>query len=97
MYNTIILLHGRGEITDKGDAIYGIDSAPKEIMRWSISDKAAARKELAKHLCSYREVTTFGGGTVVQADEWALEWCECDESGEYIDGADFELAAESQD
>ncbi len=94
MYNTIILLHGCCEITDKGDAIFGVDSNAREVARWPIAQKEAALAELSKHRCSYSSSKTFIGATVTEADEWALEFCECDEDGEYITGADYELAAE---
>lgn len=93
-YNTIILLHGTGEIAAKGDAIFGIDSNAQEIQRWPIGQKADAMAALAEHRCIYREASTFTGSAVIQADEWALEFCECDEDGEYITGADYDLAEE---
>lgn len=95
MNNTIILRHGVGEIASKGDAIFGVDSDAQEVKRWPIEQKPAALAELAKHRCSYREMTTFTGSTVIQADEWALEFCEIDDDGDYISGSDFELAAEA--
>lgn len=94
MYNTIILVHGVCEITEKGDAIFGVDSDAKEVKRWAMEQKAEAEAELSKHRCTYRESNTFAGSTVIQADEWALEFCECDEDGEYITGADYVLAEE---
>lgn len=96
MYNTIILLHGTGEITEKGDAIFGIDSNAREIRRWPISQKSDALAALAQHHCRYHMTRTFTGSTVVQADEWAIQYCECDDDGDYIDGADYDLAAEQE-
>lgn len=92
--NTIILMHGFGEVDEHGDAIMGIDNNAKEVMRWAIEDEAAAKAELAKHLCKYNEVKTFYGKTVIQADEWALLYCECDEDGDYIGGGDYWMAEE---
>lgn len=92
MNNTIILRHGFGEITAKGDTIWGIDSDSQEIKRWDISDEAAARQELSHHRCQYREEITFNGSKVLQADEWALEFCECDEDGDFTQGSDYDLA-----
>lgn len=92
-YNTIILVHGECEVEEKGDAIFGIDNNAKEVCRWEMSEIEAAKAELAKHRCTYRKISAVVG-TVVQADEWALEFCECDEDGEYIGGADYELAQE---
>lgn len=96
MYNTILLLHGIGEIEAKGDAIFGVDSCAREIRRWPIGQKAEALAELAKYRCAYRSSSTFTGSAVTQADEWALEFCECGDGGEYITGADYELAAEQE-
>lgn len=92
--NTIILRHGRSEITNKGESIFGVDSDAQEVKRWPIEQKADALAELAEHRCTYRELTTFIGSTVLQADEWALEFCACDEDGDYVGGSDYELAAE---
>lgn len=90
--NTIILRHGFGEIADKGDTIFGVDSNAQEIMRWPIEQRAAALEELARHKCIYREFPGLGGRSIIQAEEWALEYCECDGDGERIDGSDFDLS-----
>lgn len=92
MNNTIILRHGFGEISEKGDTIWGIDSDAQEIKRWGIANETAAKQELSRHKCQYREERTFYGSTVMQADEWALEYCECDEDGDFIQGSDYDLA-----
>lgn len=92
--NTIILRHGTGEVAAKGDSIWGIDNEAKEIKRWNINQEEEAIAELAKHQCRYWEETTFSGGKVLQADEWALEYCECDEDGDFIQGSNFTLAEE---
>lgn len=94
MNNTIILRHGFGEIADKGDTIWGIDSDAQEVKRWIASDEAVARDELNRHKCQYHEESTFHGFKVLQADEWALEFCECDENGDFVQGSDYELAEE---
>ena len=94
-YNTIILVHGSLNCprrdwlrkVNPGDSIYGIDNNRKEIMRWSIDQEPNAKKELAKYKCTYAKT-----GNTIWADEYALEFCECDEDGEFIQGADFELA-----
>lgn len=97
MYNTIILRHGYGEINEKGDTIFGIDSDAEEVARWSIDDKDAAMQELAKHKCSYRTSRSFHGRELLTADEWALEYCEYDlEGGEYLMGSDYDLAEEDE-
>lgn len=97
MFNTIVLLHGKGEIKEKGDTVFGIDCNPEEVQRWSIEQDAEAKAELAKHRCDYNSVRTFYNSTVIDADEWALEYCECDEDGEFIQGSDYWLAETSED
>lgn len=95
MNNTIILKKGYARLTEseykkfeKGDTIWGIDREPEEIKRWNIEDEAEAKAELAKHKC------TYDGGNVWDIEEYALEYCECDEDGEFIQGSDFDLAEE---
>lgn len=92
--NTIVLHNGRGEVTAKGDTIWGADSEPREVKRWHISEEAAAKAELAKHKCEYW-ATSGVVGRIVMGDEWALEYCECDEDGEWDQGSDFWLADET--
>lgn len=95
MNNTIILLKGEAGLTnatemkrfEKGGTIWGNDSNPEEIKRWSIDQEAEARAELAKHHCSYQS-----NGHMTWVEEYALEYCECDEDGEFIQGSDFDLA-----
>ena len=97
MFNTIILKHGYAQLTmeeykrfRKGDSIFGNNSDPEEIARWSISDEDDARKELANHRNEYRS----DGRSICRIDEYALEFCECDEDGEFIEGSDYEMAEE---
>lgn len=92
MEEMIRLIHGRGEATERGDTIFGDNSNAKEIMRWPKSEKPAALAELSKHRCIYREEGTFHGRKVIIADEWALEYFESDEEGEFFSGSDFDLA-----
>ena len=95
MYNTIILLKGKAFLTnreydkfEKGDTIYGTDSNPEEIKRWSIDKKEKAMKELNKHKCLYDT-----GSNVNLIEEYALEYCECDEDSEFIQGSDYDLSS----
>lgn len=92
-WNTIILREGFEVLTDKefknfekGNTIYGADSNAKEVKRWSI-EQEEAKAELAKLTCEY------ANGYIT---EYALEYCECDEDGEFICGSDFELAEEKE-
>lgn len=96
MNNTIILLKGETLLTrseykkfSKGDTIWGIGREPEEIKRWNIEQEQEAKEELAKHICTYHEnIETWS------VEEYALEYCECDEEGGFIQGSDFDLAEE---
>lgn len=93
--NTIILKHcesnysandvRRGKVSQGDSFIDQYDIG--EVKRWSIDDEAAALAELAKHKCTY----SYKNGTV-WADEWALEFFEADEDGEFVMGSDEEYA-----
>ena len=94
--NTIILKKGEKELTpagykrfQKGDTIFGENSDPEEILRWPIEQKSKALDELKKYHCEYRK-----GREDFFVTEHALEWCVCDEDGEFLDGSDFDLADE---
>lgn len=94
--NTIILQKGYARLTEreyknfqKGDTIWGLNSEPEEIRRWNIEQKDEALAELEKYNCEY------SGGYVWDITEYALEFCECDEDGDPIQGADYELATEA--
>ncbi len=96
MYNTIILLKGESLLTkseyknfSKGDTLWGIDREPEEIKRWTIEQDQEAKKELAKHACTYHE-----NAETWSIEEYALEYCECDEEGEFVQGSDYDLAEE---
>lgn len=96
MNNTIILLKGDALLTkseynkfSKGDTIWGTDRGPEEIRRWAIEQEQDAKEELAKYACTYRE-----NSETWSIEEYALEYCECDEEGEFVQGSDFDLAEE---
>ena len=93
-FNTIILKEGTANLTaselkkfNKGDTIYGNNSNPVEIARWNISDEKQARAALAECRCSY------DGGRIT---EYALEFCETDEDGEFASGSDYDFAPEEK-
>ena len=76
---------------EKGDAIWGDCSNPEELKRWTIENKNEAEKELEKYKCKYEY------GQLQEAyyiTEYALEYCECDENGDYDFGIEYELAKE---
>ena len=94
--NTIILKKGDLRLTKdeykkfkKGDSIWGIAQCPEELKRWSADQKDEAKAELAKYKCSYKEDYPLHN-----IEEYALEYCECDEDGEFVKGSDYELAKE---
>lgn len=99
-YNTIRLIHGSLNCprhiwlkkVNPGDSILECDHWCEEVMRWSIEQEAAAQKELSRRKCTY-----FRIGDTVYADEYALEYCECDEDGEFIEGSDYELATQEKE
>lgn len=94
MWNTIILLKGTLKTSpsyykdfEHGDTIYGLNSEPEELARFSIDEKDKALKELSKHKCTY-----IKGAEIVYIEEYALQYCNCDEDGDLIDGSDYDLA-----
>lgn len=96
MLNTIRLLKGTARLTknemkkfDKGDTIWGNDSFPEEIKRWTMEEKETAKEELAKLNCTYEEF-----GELTHIEEYALEYFEADEEGEFYEGSDYDLAEE---
>lgn len=99
MYNTIRLLKGERRVPrrffekdfQKGDTIFGDDCEPVEIARWKAEDKAEAEEELAKYKCEY----DYGDlQNTYYVTEYGLEYCDCDEKGEWEAGSDFDLAEE---
>jgi hypothetical protein len=96
MFNTIILLHGESRLNhfekkrfQKGDTILGDCSDPEELKRWSIDQEDEARAELTKHKCTYEQ-----GIALFDVEEYALEYCECDEDGEFVEGSNYDFAEE---
>lgn len=96
-FNTIILQKGDSTLTrteykefEKMDTIYGDGSNPEELMRWDIKDENLAIEELKKYRCSYTQ-----GEQLMYIEEYALMFCECDDNGEFVLGADFISAEEA--
>lgn len=97
MFNTIILKKGEALLSkreykafSKGDTIFGDNSNPEEIRKWNIEQEEEAKEDLAKHVCEYREnIDTWS------IKEYALEYCECDEDGDFVEGSDYDLAKEA--
>lgn len=103
MNNTIILKYSEVRLTKeefknfkKGNTICGGNNYPvEELKRWSfphvidLDDIEESTKELNKCRCSYKE-----DGSLYNVEEYALEYCECDENGEFVQGSDYEFAME---
>lgn len=95
MLDMIRLLHGECRVTNeelkkfkKGDTIWGNDTDPEELKRWTIEEKEEAEEEIAKFCCKsvrYNEYLT-------DIEEYALEYFEADENGEFVEGSNFDLA-----
>ena len=95
MNNTIILKKGEAMLSKnewksfkQGDTIWGYNSYPEEIKRWDITDEDEAGETLNEYKCSYSK------GNLWHVEEYALEYCKCDEEGEFIEGSDYNLAKE---
>ena len=98
MFNTIILLRGSARYTnseykkfEKGDTIWGNDSDPEELQRWSIDQKEEAQKELSSYSSHYLRYNEH----LISVEEYALEYCEVDEDGDFVCGSDYDLAEEN--
>lgn len=97
MFNTIILKKGEATLTNveyknfiKGDSIWGENSDPEELNRWDIANEDEAKKYLLNYTCKYiKNIESWS------VHEYALEYCECDENGDFIQGSDYALALES--
>ena len=95
MLDMIRLLHVECRVTNeelkkfiKGDTIWGNDTDPEELKRWKIEEKEEAKKELAALRCRYARYNEH----LTDVEEYALKYSKADESGEFVEGSDFELA-----
>ena len=93
-YNTIILRHAEGSYTKKqfknyseGDCIYGPNTDPEELKRWTYDQLNEAKAELAKYKCTYDEHSDC-----VDVEKYALEYCDTNTDGEFVNGSDYDLA-----
>lgn len=99
MYNKIRLLKGEASLTKremekftKGETIMGINAEVMQLKKWDIGKEEEARKELSEHRCEYDE---WADG--IDIEEYALEFYEEDEDGDFLSGSDFILAEEYED
>ena len=76
----------------KGDTVINDWADATEVKRWKMSEKDEAIAELASKKCTYKK-----GIELTYIDEWALEYCECDEDGEFVEGSDYDMADEEID
>ena len=98
MNNTIILKKGEERFTkneyeqfQKGDTIWGDGAFPEELKRWPIEEIDEAKEELKNYKCEYTKDIALYNVT-----EDALEYCECDENGDFVQGANYDLAPEKE-
>ena len=96
MFNTIILKKGYEILTDKehgnfetGGTIWGENAYSEELNRWPIECKEEAQRILAGYRSSYEYDK---GQNRWYIEEYALEFCETDDDGEFVEGSDYELA-----
>ena len=89
MYNTIFLKHGNALVKAAkfkdysiGDAIFGVDATPDILWKWPIEKESEAKAELKKLRCTYEK-----SGDFFYVKEFALEYCETDEDGDFICGS----------
>lgn len=99
MNNTIILKKAECRLTiqefssfDRGDAIYGNHCNPEELQRWNIEEEKEAYQRFKQFNCSYQQRFNYWN-----ICEFALEFCECDEDGDFISGGDYDLAPYKKD
>ena len=98
--NTIILKHNEKMLTkeeyrklEKGDLIWGDAETPEEVKRWTFDEsnanevKEKAKEELKKYRCRYEK-----NDQLMNVEEYALEYCETDQAGEFVEGSDYDLA-----
>lgn len=79
--NTINLIYGRGEISEQYESLTGDEKIMKT---WPISQESEAMAELEKHKCTYSVCRNIIGKKLIYAEEWALEYCDTDEDGEFM-------------
>lgn len=95
MFNTIILRKGSEILTNKeykgftnGDTIWGDNASPEELNRWPVEYKEEAKEILAKLKCTYEHDEAQSRWYIT---EYALEYCETDEDGEFVEGSDYDF------
>lgn len=93
MHNTIILKSWQRTFTPTMYAqfepfdLIGSLVEPTEIGRWNIEEEQEALKELSNFKCTY-----WKAKELYYVEEFALEYCNCNEDGEIIEGSDYLIA-----
>lgn len=99
LYNTILLLKGERQYSigdfkkfTAGDTIFGDCSDPIELKRWTAEGKTEAEELLNNNYkCKY----DYGDlQEMWYVTEYALEYAEYDEDGDFMDSFGFNLAPE---
>ena len=95
-YNSIRLLKGQAYLSNneykkfsKGDTIWGADANAEVLKCWEAKEEEAARKELEQYRCEYH---CYEAGMTYDITEYALEFFNSDEDGEFLNGSDYDLA-----
>lgn len=95
MNNAIRLIKGYRRLTntefkkfEKGDAIWGDSASVEEIKSWSIEQEEEAKEELKRYNCNYSKFNE----QLIEVEEYALEYFEANEDGEFLDGSDYQMA-----
>lgn len=89
-YERLFPVHGKNPMPPEGYAIIADadhDPDPEELQRWPITQEAEAKAKLAALRCTI-DTTNFYS----TIEEYALEYCFCDEDGEFIGGSDYYFA-----
>lgn len=91
-FNTIKLLKGYMMFQNRknvhtGCTIFEVGCNPGEIKRWTIDQIEEAKEELKKYNCEYAERRE-----IIEVTEYALEYCQCDEDGDFVMGSDYDFA-----
>lgn len=75
----------------EGDCIYGPNTDPEELKRWTYDQLNEAKAELSKYKCTYHEHPDC-----VDVEEYALEYCDTNTDGEFVNGSDYDLAEKEE-
>lgn len=86
--NSAVLNSSEIKKFNRGQLIFGENENPEEIQRWDVKDKDRALEELKKYECKYER----DANGLYYISEYALETFQADPDGEFLVGADYDLA-----